>query len=90
MGRRTVREGLSFPAVDLFIHGWDLAIATGQTVVIPDEAIAFTRAMFENIPDEVSRRPGVFAARVDAPAGASPTDELIAFAGRDPDWTPGG
>ncbi len=88
MGRRTVREGLSFPAVDLFIHGWDLATATGQSVVIPDEAIAFTRAMFDHIPDEVARRPGVFAPRVDAPEGAHPTDELIAFTGRDPNWTP--
>jgi uncharacterized protein (TIGR03086 family) len=87
-GRRTVREGLSFPAVDLFIHGWDLATATGQKVVIPDEAIAFTRQMFEHIPAEMCRRPGVFADQVDVPADASPTDAIIAFTGRNPDWSP--
>ncbi len=90
MGRRSVREGLSFPAVDLFIHGWDLAIATGRPVTIPDEAVAFTRAMFEHIPDEVARRPGVFADRIEPPAGASATDRLIAFTGRDPKWAPPG
>ncbi len=89
MGRRTIREGLSFPAVDLFIHGWDLAAATGQSVVIPAEAIAFTRAMFEHIPTEVARRPGVFGPRIDAPAGASDTDALIAFTGRDPGFPSG-
>lgn len=87
-GRRTVREGLSFPAVDLFIHGWDLATATGQKVVIPDEAIAFTRQMFEHIPAEMCRRPGVFADQVDVPADASPTDAIIAFTGRNPDRSP--
>lgn len=85
-GPRTVRDGLSFPAVDLFVHGWDLAAATGESVTIPDEAIAFIRAMFEHVPDGVARQPGVFAPRLDAPADASPTDALIAFTGRDPSW----
>lgn len=84
MGQRSIREGLSFPAVDLFLHGWDLAAATGQSVTFPDEAIEFTHAMFANIPEEVSRRPGVFGQPVPAPPEASPTDELIAWTGRDP------
>ncbi|HET8930248.1 MAG TPA: TIGR03086 family metal-binding protein [Acidimicrobiales bacterium] len=88
VGPRTIREGFAFPAVDLFVHGWDLAAATGQSVIIPDEAIAFTRDMFENIPTEISRRPGVFAPELDAPAGASTTGALIAFTGRDPDFIP--
>ncbi|MFT4202041.1 TIGR03086 family metal-binding protein [Gordonia sp. (in: high G+C Gram-positive bacteria)] len=84
MGRRTVREGLSFPAADLYLHGWDLGTATGQQVVIPDEAIAFIRGMFAYIPEDAARRPGVFDAAKPAPEGASPTEELIAFTGRDP------
>lgn len=89
MGRRSIREGLSFPAVDLFIHGWDLAAATGQAVTIPHEAIAFTRALFENVPDDVARSAGVFASAREAPSDATPTEAVIAFAGRDPRWTPG-
>lgn len=86
MGKRTVREGLSFPGVDLFVHGWDLGTATGQSVEIPSEAIAFIEMMFTNIPDDVSRRPGVFGSRIEVLAGASPTDTIIAFCGRDPHW----
>lgn len=90
MGRRTVREGLSFPAVDLFLHGWDLATATGQVVEFPDEAIEFTRGMFERIPEEVSRRPGVFGPALHDPAGATPTETLLAWTGRDPHRNPSG
>lgn len=86
MGRRSVREGLSFPAVDLFIHGWDIATATGQTVTFPDKAIAFIRALFEKVPEEVARRPGVFGPVLPAPPGANPTEELVAWTGRDPNW----
>lgn len=87
-GRRSIREGLSFPAVDLFVHGWDVAAATGQPVTFPDEAIAFTRSMFERIPDTMSRSPGVFADALAAPDAATPTEQLIAWAGRDPNWVP--
>ncbi|MFZ2511688.1 MAG: TIGR03086 family metal-binding protein, partial [Gordonia sp. (in: high G+C Gram-positive bacteria)] len=84
MGPRTVREGLSFPAVDLFIHGWDLAAAIGNSVEIPPAAITFIEAMFGHIPDEASRQPGVFGPKRDAARDATPTAALIAFTGRDP------
>lgn len=84
-GRRSVRDGLSFPAVDLFIHGWDIAAATGQQVEFPPEAVEFTQAMFSAIPDEISRQPGVFGPARDAGPNASPTAQLIAFTGRDAD-----
>lgn len=87
MGRRTVREGLSFPAVDLFIHGWDLAAATGQSVRFPAEAVEFIRGVFAHVPAEATRRPGVFDAAVDVPAGSDATDQVLGFAGRDPQWT---
>lgn len=84
MGRRPIRDGLAFPAVDLFIHGWDLGAATGTPVVIPEEAIAFIYALFDKIPDEIARRPTVFGARRAVADDASPTEKLIAFTGRDP------
>ncbi len=86
MGRRSIREGLSFPAADLFLHGWDLAVATGQSVAFPDEAVEFVRAMFENVPEEITRRPGVFSPAVETPEGSNPTEALIAWSGRDPRW----
>ncbi|MFT4127208.1 MAG: TIGR03086 family metal-binding protein, partial [Gordonia sp. (in: high G+C Gram-positive bacteria)] len=87
MGRRSVREGLAFPAADLYLHGWDLGTATGQSVTIPDGAIAFIRGMFEYVPEEAARRPGVFDAAKPAPADATPTEDLIAWTGRDPRGT---
>lgn len=88
MGPRPVSEGLSFPAVDLFIHGWDLAAATGKSANLPNEAIAFTRMMFEHVPEERARSAGVFGAARPAPDGASATAALIAWTGRDPGWHP--
>ncbi|MFC0316468.1 TIGR03086 family metal-binding protein [Gordonia phosphorivorans] len=85
-GPRTVRDGLSFPAVDLFLHGWDLAAAGGRSVDLPAEAIAYTEQMFAQIPDEVTRRPGVFGPALPTPADASPTARLVAFTGRDPEF----
>ena len=88
MGPRSVGEGLSFPAVDLFVHGWDLGSATGQSITIPDEAIAFTKMMFDTVPEERSRSAGVFGAARPAPDGATPTEAIIAWTGRDPHWSP--
>ncbi|EGD54690.1 TIGR03086 family metal-binding protein [Gordonia neofelifaecis] len=85
-GRRTVRDGLSFPAVDLYLHGWDIAAATGRTVGFPDDAIVFINGVFDGVPDEVTRRPGVFAAAVSVPEGGDATTRLIGWAGRDPEW----
>lgn len=44
MGRRSVRDGLRFPAADLFLHAWDIAAATDVSVSIPDDAVPFVRA----------------------------------------------
>src|ERR1700753_867268 len=37
-GRRSVGEGLSFPALDLYIHGWDIARSGGSDLGIPAAA----------------------------------------------------
>ena len=86
MGTRTIRDGLAFPAADLYLHGWDLGTATGQEVIIPDDVIAFLRGMFTRLPDDAIRRPGIFRPARAAPAGATATDSLIAWTGRDPGW----
>lgn len=39
-GRRSVADGLGLPAIDLFVHGWDLARCARQDVEICPEAIA--------------------------------------------------
>lgn len=45
MGRRSIGQGLSFPTLDLYIHGWDIAKSAGFDLVIPSEAIEFAQPL---------------------------------------------
>jgi len=83
-GRRSIGQGLSFPAVDLFVHGWDLARSAGRDVEIPDDAIAFAHQVLDPMPTERMRSPAVFAPEVELPTGATATQRFIAWSGRDP------
>lgn len=88
MGRRTVGDGLSFPAVDLYVHAWDLARSVGQDVELPAEVIAFARAVIEPLPEATVRSQRVFAVPSAVPANAPPSQAFVAWTGRDPYWTP--
>jgi uncharacterized protein (TIGR03086 family) len=87
MGRRSIGDGLSFPAVDLFVHAWDLARSAGQDVVIPAAAIEFAHSVIDPLPEAASRSERVFAAARQAPGG-SPSEVFLAWTGRDPGWGP--
>lgn len=84
MGRRTVGQGLSFPAVDLFVHGWDVARSVGGEVVIPDEAIEFAHQVLDPIPAGMLRSPQTFGDEVQLAASGSATQRFLAWTGRDP------
>jgi uncharacterized protein (TIGR03086 family) len=88
MGKRSIADGLSFPAIDLFVHGWDLVRSTGRSVEIPAQAIEFAQTVFAGVPESAMRSPRVFAPAHRADATASPSDAFIAWTGRDPNWTP--
>ena len=88
MGRRTIGEGLSFPALDLFVHAWDLSRVVGVDVELPSVVIAFAHAVVDPIPAEQVRGPRVFASEVTVPASATETQTFIAWTGRDPHWIP--
>lgn len=90
VGRRSIGDGLSFPALDLFIHGWDLARSIGKDVVIPAEVVEFAQVAFAPIPSERMRSSRVFADALAPPSDATPTEEFIAWTGRNPRWTPPG
>jgi len=74
-----------FTAVDVLVHGWDLARATGQAVGFDDalagEILGFAR---KTISDD-TRAPRI-GPEVPAPDGAdaSAIDRLVAFMGRTP------
>ncbi len=86
VGRRSIGDGLSFPALDLFIHAWDLVRSLGRDVVIPAEVIEFAHIVYRPIPPDQMRSPRVFADALAAPPDATPTEAFIAWTGRDPRW----
>jgi uncharacterized protein (TIGR03086 family) len=78
---------LGMMLIEYIGHGWDLAKATDQRAAYPDAAaeVALTSATAMLKPEY---RGEVFGEPVAVPPDASPVDRLVAFIGRDPDWSP--
>ncbi len=73
--------------VDMVVHGWDLARATGQEYEPDPEAVS--RALdFTDRMVETGRQLGAFGPPVAVPDDAPPFDRLLGVIGRDPAWTP--
>ncbi len=70
-----------FVVLDGLVHGWDLAMATGQTYLPSDDLVS---SVSEFATDAVAPlRDGVtFGAEVEAPASATPIERLAALTGR--------
>ncbi|MEO6885005.1 MAG: hypothetical protein ABI232_01780 [Jatrophihabitantaceae bacterium] len=75
---------LSFPAVDLFVHGWNLARCIGRNAEIPGDAIEFAHRALDPIPAEQMRSSRIFGAQIELPAGCTDTQRFLAWTGRDP------
>jgi len=85
MGPRTVGDRLAFPAIDLYVHAWDVATAAGFTVEVPESVITFSHAQIDPIPAEMVRgEQGAFGPEITPPADATPTEAFIAWTGRAP------
>ena len=89
--------GAATPAADvgaliiaeLVLHGWDLAVATGQRYEPgEDAAAAALAAVVANA--ELFRQYKGFAEPVSVPPGASALDRTLALSGRDPRWSVSG
>jgi len=71
---------------ELIVHGWDIAVATGQPYQASDpdiEAAIGAVASFE-----APRDGRLFGPVVPVPATAPPLDRLLGLTGRDPRWQP--
>lgn len=78
---------LALATCDAFVHGWDLAHATGQAVELDQGLAAAILAQAQGmIPDAIRGPDGQapFGPAVDAPADAPAADRLAAFLGRTP------
>ncbi|WP_282693130.1 TIGR03086 family metal-binding protein [Streptomyces sp. CC208A] len=79
----------SMVLLDLTVHGWDLARATGREFV-PDPVVVAGLADEVERMAPMARKMNVFAEAVDLPAGASALERLLATTGRDPRAWPAG
>jgi len=70
-------------AVELAVHGWDVGRACGHDRPVPP-ALAGTLLELCPLLVTAADRPARFAAPVDVPPTASPSDRLVAFLGRRP------
>jgi uncharacterized protein (TIGR03086 family) len=69
--------------LDTATHTWDLASATGQRAALPDDvAVAALEASRQIISPEI--RVGRFGPECAVLDGAGPTEQLVAFLGRQP------
>jgi uncharacterized protein (TIGR03086 family) len=68
-------------AMDTHVHTWDLARAVGGDERLDQNVVRFAQGMLEPM-DEMLRRPGVFGAKLEPPAGADEQTQLLYFLGR--------
>jgi uncharacterized protein (TIGR03086 family) len=72
---------------EMVLHGWDLAVATGQAYTVdPAAAQVALHAVEANA--ELFRQYKGFADQVTVPADASALDRVLGLSGRDPAWRP--
>jgi uncharacterized protein (TIGR03086 family) len=71
---------------ELVVHGWDIAVATGQAYDVSDEEVAAAVEFVANF--DVPRDGGLFGPIVDVAPDAVPLHRLLGMTGRDPAWQP--
>jgi len=73
---------------DVLVHGWDIGRSAGLDVTLPDELATAALFVTKGFPADLRGPDGPFdhprAVPDDSPAGV----RLVAFSGRDPQWTP--
>ncbi|WP_370268989.1 TIGR03086 family metal-binding protein [Streptomyces sp. V4I8] len=76
----------SMALLDLTVHAWDLARATGQEYPGADEAVVAELAGAVDELAPTARKMGVFGEPVPVAEGASAFERLLARTGRNPHW----
>ena len=79
-------------ANELVVHGWDVARASGQQLILDDAALAPSRefvAMMSG-PGSEEARGDAFGPALPVAAGASALDTVVAGNGRNPAWSAAG
>jgi uncharacterized protein (TIGR03086 family) len=75
---------------EVTVHGWDLAVATGQPYRPDPAAVEACLEMVGDRSDPSQDPEGLFGPVVPVPDDAPRFDRLLGQTGRDPGWTPSG
>jgi len=76
-----------FYTSDVFMHTWDLAKAGGLEPALDQDFAEMLLAGMQPI-DEMLRASGQYGPKMPVSPDAPVPDQLMAFVGRDPDWSP--
>jgi uncharacterized protein (TIGR03086 family) len=80
-------DALAIHVVDVLVHGWDIARAGDEDAVIGDHLALETMVLAERFMTPAMRGPRYWGESLTLPADAGPQDRLLAFTGRDPQWS---
>lgn len=86
-GDTPISEYVNQLVAEHIVHGWDLAVAIGADTRMDEEAVRACAEWFTGT-EQMYRRWGVIAPRVEVGADAGELERLVAGFGRDPDWRP--
>jgi uncharacterized protein (TIGR03086 family) len=84
-GQEDIAEYIWQLTADHLIHGWDLAVTTGQDRNLDPELVAEVAEWFRSR-EQIVRSSGSIAARPESAAGGNPQADLLIGYGRNPDW----
>lgn len=71
---------------EVVVHGWDLAVATGQDIAPGEAGVVAARQFVDQFsgPGTEEMRVGLFGPEEKSPPDATALEQLVALAGRDP------
>jgi uncharacterized protein (TIGR03086 family) len=88
-GVRMPAPALAAVAVnEVLVHGWDLAVATGQSYRSDAASVQASLEFVGDRSDPANEPEGLFGPVVPVPDDAPAFDRLLGRTGRDPGWTP--
>ena len=82
------RLALGILSLELVVHGWDFAVALNRPLPVSDAHAAHVLGLARQTLTTESRATAGFDPPVPVPDHAGALERLIAFTGRDPEWTP--
>ncbi len=87
-GEMPARMAGAITLMEVAVHGWDLAVATGQDYNMRPEVAVAVHETVKQLANDESRQRGVFGPEVHVDCGATEQQKLLGFAGRNPEWKP--